>query len=130
LDDYFEPWGLVICGHIHKPMALGHNVLMLGASLHQDAGDEGTEMGYWEIYSNLTYQFKPLALPQFKTGEEQNDGNYWVNNKATLVDEEIKVGEFAINNSRKKLASLYCKVKGIKKKSWKRALIEILNETE
>jgi DNA repair exonuclease SbcCD nuclease subunit len=130
LDDYFEPWDLVICGHIHKPMALGNRVVMLGAPLHQDAGDEGTQMGYWEIYNDGTHKFIPLYYPQFKTGEEKNDGNYWVNKEVVLVEEEVEIGEFHINNSRKKLATQYLKKKGIKSKAKKRALIEILNSIE
>lgn len=130
LDEYFKEWDLVICGHIHKPMKLGSNVIMLGAPLHQDAGDEGTEMGYWKIYSDGTYEFIPLDFPQFKTGEEKNDGNYWVNKEVVLVEEEVEIGEFHINNSRKKLATQYLKKKGIKSKAKKRALIEILNSIE
>lgn len=129
-----KDWDIVLFGHIHMPQKLAKNCWMMGPPCHQNVGDEGQDMGYWEIYNDGSLKFKALDLPRFirlKAGETpKDDGNYYVNPEVVLVDEEVVTGEFAISNSRKKLASLYLKKKGIKLKSRKRALIQILNEVE
>ena len=135
LDKFFKPWDLVLFGHIHKPQRLSNKCYMLGSPIHQDAGDKGTIMGYWEIWSNGVMVFKPLEqYPQFRQlspGETPPDNfNYWVESEQILVENNINYGEYSIKNSREKLAKAYCKNLGIKSKKFKRALIEILNIAE
>ena len=130
----FKPFTLVIAGHIHKPQILGTNAIMCGSPIHQNLGDEGIDMGYWEVWDDgydLTVKFVPLKkFPQFKRGADNGDGNFWVQQEVALVDEEIELGEFAINKTRKKLASLYLKRKGIVSPAKRRALIQVLNQAE
>lgn len=135
LDEYFKQWDLVLCGHIHLPQKLSKKVYMLGSPIHQTVGDAGVEMGYWEVYSDRTMKFKPLkAFPKFirlKKGEIAPDNdNYYIAYDEVLEDEEVELGEFNINKSKGQLAKKYCKVKGIKSKSKKRALIKVLNSPE
>ena len=133
--DTFKRWDLVICGHIHKKQKLTNNVYMLGAPLQLDAGDEGNECGYWRIYDNGHMEFVELeGIPQFitlKVGETPpNKFHYYIAPGQSLVEEDIELGEFSNINDRSKLAKQYCKAKGIKSKSKKRALTEILNQPE
>jgi DNA repair exonuclease SbcCD nuclease subunit len=127
--DMFKPWDLVVAGHIHRPQVIG-NILMCGCPIHQNLGDEGDHKGYWLIYEGSHCKFIRLPnYPEFIRGEAKDDYDFWVAPEVVLADEEVETGEFAINQSRKKLASLYAKVKNLPL-SKKRALIKILNEAE
>jgi len=133
LDKFFKPWDLVLCGHIHLPQRLSKKCFMLGPPIHQTAGDEGHDFGYWEVYSDKTMKFKPLkGFPKFitlKKGEEpKDDGNYYIKPDEVLVEEETESGDFNINNSKKSLATAYIKTRQIKSKAKTRALIKILND--
>jgi DNA repair exonuclease SbcCD nuclease subunit len=131
LDKFFKPWMHVVMGHIHKPQRLGTKTIMCGSPMHQNRGDEGTGMGYWALMDDGKKVFNPLKMfPEFKTGEAADNFNYWVAPDTVLVDEEVEVGEFAVNKSRKKLATLYLKVRGVKSKAKRRALIQILNQAD
>jgi DNA repair exonuclease SbcCD nuclease subunit len=129
--DLFKEWDLVIAGHIHKPQLIKNKFLMCGSPIHQNLGDEGTKMGYWEIYDDASVKFVHLKdFPEFKRGEYKDDGNYWVEPEVVLAEQVENYGEFHISKSRKKLGYLYCKRKGIKSKQRMRALIHILNQAE
>lgn len=135
MDKFFEPWDLVLCGHIHRPQKLSNKCYMLGSPIHQNAGDKGIKMGYWEVYSDASMKFIHLdkypKFRQLKQGEKPtNETDYWIEYDEVLVDENVEVGEFNIANSRKELASRYMKTKGIKDKLKRRELIKILNEAE
>lgn len=141
LDKFFKHWDLVLFGHIHKPKKLSSKVYMLGSPSHQEASDEGCEMGYWEIYSDNSLKFIPLNeyLPEFLSLTE-NQYNYYdvacpkdCPDYITIIEE----GEKETNNekseeafdtslSRKKLASNYLKQKGIKNRDKEVALQKIL----
>lgn len=135
MDKFFKEWDLVLFGHIHLPQKLSKRCYMLGSPIHQNMGDAGNEMGYWEIYSDGSMIFKHLKdYPKFiklKAGEKAADTfNYYVEHEQVLEDESIEIGEFNVMHSRKKLALTYCKKKSILNKAQKRALIQILNEAE
>lgn len=131
----FKYWDLVLCGHIHKAQTLSDKVYMLGTPLHQDAGDEGNVNGYWEVYDNGKMKFIPIKdTPKFRTlkpGETpSNTTDYWITPEQVLEDEDSEEGEFSLSNKRDKLAKRYCKLRGVKSKAKRRALIEILNQPE
>lgn len=138
LDKFFKEWDLVLFGHIHKPQKLGNKVFMVGSPIHQNIGDSGIDMGYWEVWKTdkgIDMRFKPLNnFPKFiklKEGEKAADNfNYYIMPEQTLEEENVEVGEFSINQTRDKLAKKYCKLRGIKKKSRIRELISLLNEAE
>lgn len=135
LDVFFKEFDLVLFGHIHKPQQLSKKCYMLGSPIHQNAGDEGCEMGYWEVYSDASMKFVPLnKFPKFvrlgKGEEVPDDKNYYIPFEDVLEDEDAELGEFNLSNTRKQLAKRYCKIKGVKGKAKRRALIEILNQAE
>lgn len=135
LDKFFRDWDLVLCGHIHKKQRLSKKVYMLGSPIQLDAGQEGEECGYWEIYEDLSLKFIELKnYPKFitlKFGEKsKQDINFYIEKRATKEDNLVSNTEFILSNTRIQLAKNYCKVKGIKDKAKKRALIKVLNNTE
>lgn len=134
VDKLFIQWDLVLCGHIHKPQQLGNSLYMLGSPGHQNAGDVGIDMGYWEIYSNAKPKFVKLKLPEYKYYQIEegmpNDDNIYipVSNKSQISETLMNV-QFNNKMSKTKIAKNYMKAKGIKKKSKKKALIKILRST-
>lgn len=126
---------LVLCGHIHKPQRLGKKVYMIGAPIQQRRTDKNCEMGYWELYSDLSMKFVPLkGFPKFidvETEEEiKDDGNYYtVVPKSSRVEVSTK-HKITKQLSKKKLAKRYLKEKGIKDKVKENLLIKVLKESE
>ena len=126
---------LVLCGHIHKPQRLGKKVYMIGAPIQQRRTDKNCEMGYWEVYSDLSMNFVPLkGFPKFidvETEEEiKEDGNYYtVVPKSSRVEVNTK-HKITKQLSKKKLAKRYLKEKGIKDKVKENLLIKVLKESE
>ena len=135
LDTFFKDWDLVLCGHIHRPQKLSNKVYMLGCPIQQVECSNPHPYGYWEVYSDASVKFIELDnYPRFtrlKKGEKIPDNpgiNYYIEFNEVLVEEEIEMGEFHINNSKSKLARRYLAQKQIKSKSKRKALIKILNE--
>jgi DNA repair exonuclease SbcCD nuclease subunit len=129
---YFKNWDLVLAGHIHMGQKLGKNVYMLGTPIAQDAGHVGIPCGYWEIYSDASVEFVELKnFPKFIKGEQDptDELNYFLPPEEITEENEREVGKFTLNQSRDSLAKKYCKVKGIKDKKKRQALIKILNES-
>jgi DNA repair exonuclease SbcCD nuclease subunit len=135
LDKFFKDWDLVLCGHIHKAQRLSKKVYMLGTPMQLDAGQEGEKCGYWLIYEDMSVKHMELKdYPKFITlqpGESPKETHdFYITPRAESDDDEVSNGEFIMTNTRSKLAKNYCKVKGIKSKEKKRALIQILNQAE
>lgn len=126
---------LVLCGHIHKPQRLSKKVYMLGAPLQQRRTDRGNQLGYWEIYSDMSVKFKPLeGFPQFidvETEDEiKDDGNYYtVIPKKTSIEVNTK-HKITKQLSKKTLAKKYLRERGIKDKGRKELLITLLQKSE
>ena len=126
---------LVLCGHIHKPQRLGKKVYMIGAPLQQMRTDKNNELGYWEIYKDLTLKFVPLEdFPKFidveSEDEIKDDGNYYtvLPKKASIeVNTKHKITK---RLSKKVLAKRYLKEKGIKDKVKQNLLINVLKKSE
>ena len=126
---------LVLCGHIHKPQRLSKKVYMLGAPLQQRRTDRGNDLGYWEIYSDMSVKFKSLeGFPQFIDVENEDDikddDNYYtVIPKKTSIEVNNK-HKISKQLSKKTLARKYLREKGIKDKSKKDLLIKVLQKAE
>lgn len=134
IDKEFKFWNLVLSGHIHLPQVLAKKVVMLGSPQHQTASDAGIDMGYWEIYSDMTYKLIPLnQYPKFMYYDEGDTPpdliNFWIERPKRLVEEEI-IDAFNPTMSKKKLAKRYCKATGQAKKSKINYLTKILNAAE
>lgn len=143
LDRFFKGWDLVLFGHIHKPQKLSKKSYMLGSPIQQNWGDEGNEMGYWLVYSDLTMKFKPLndLFPEFLTLNKKQYADYErVNHKSVqdfiaIMDDKGIESEsdgvqapdsFGADKSRSALAKAYCQEKGITDKTKIKALIKAL----
>lgn len=134
-----DTFDLTLSGHIHRPKLLlaglhkEPRIIMLGSPCHQNIGDKGIKMGLWKIYDDMSVKFIRLNLPKFiqlKEGEEgKDDGNYYIPFKTQVSEKDIPLGEFSLNQNRRKLATKYVKAKGIKSKAKKHALIKVLNES-
>lgn len=128
----FKKFDLVLCGHIHKPQKLGKNIYMIGSPKHQNRGDSGCEMGYWELHDDMSMHFKPLNYPQFKyykEGDKIDTHDYWIEVKEEKIVNEKKIKIINVNN-RKRLARKYLRYQGIKDKHKLDLLTNILNDAE
>jgi len=142
LDKFFKTWDIVLCGHIHKPQRISRKVYMLGSPIHQTAGDEANEMGYWEVYSNGKMKFIHMdRYPKFWSIDEDlaeqakdqlecegrmDDYIIPIAREEDGRDDVEETSVYAANSRRKDLAKQYCKDKGIKDKNKIRKLIEVL----
>ncbi len=104
---------------------------MMGSPYHQNAGDCGIDMGYWEIYKDAKPKFVKLDLPEYKyynkvDGIPNGDHIYMPVLKTKPDLSVILNNNFANTNSKKQIAKSYLKQKGIKSKQKKIALIKIL----
>lgn len=126
---------LVLCGHIHKHQRLAKKVYMVGAPLQQRRTDKDCDMGYWELYEDLTLKFIPLeGFPKFIDVENEedikDDGNYYtVIPKASKIEQNIE-HKITKQLSKKSLVRRYMKVIGTKDANKKKLLIDVLNKSE
>lgn len=127
---------LVLCGHIHKPQKLSNNTYMIGAPLQQRRTDKNCDLGYWELYSDLSLKFIPLEnYPKFIDVESEDqiqfDGNYYTVVPPEIIsdnDEEDNTGRIL---SKRKLISQYLKDNGLSKDRKRRKLLfNILKEAQ
>ena len=128
---------LVLMGHIHKPQNFGSKVLMVGAPLQQRRTDKNCELGYWKIYSDLTYKFVPISdnFPKFidvdKPEDKKDDGNYYqVVSSKKKETHQVTTNSITKEISKKTLVRRYMRKKGVKDEVKSKALLTILNEAE
>ena len=135
---WMKKFDLVLCGHIHLHQKLDNNVLMLGAPLQQRFTDEGTAMGYTEVYTDMTYKFKPISgMPEFITvttkEEEKGDGNYYrvIDKSKVKAKSNNHVGVIIHKDfSKVKVVNRYLRAKGVKDKEKKKVLINVIKKTD
>ena len=136
-----ERFDLVLCGHIHKPFTMkknGTRIIQVGAPQQQRFTDRNCDMGYWLIYSDLSYKFVPFnEYPKFieieSIQDKLEDGNFYVVKpkiKERLNDKVQEVRNFNDTTDKYALAKNYCKEKGIKDSKKKKALSNSLKNTE
>lgn len=117
LNQLFRGFDLILSGHIHTPQVIRKNIVMLGATNHQRVSDMGVKMGYWRIFKDLSYEFVPLGLPEFKIGIDKNDGNFYIPEntlgaKAGLDNPNESAREFTTTDI-KALSTRYLKARGL-----------------
>lgn len=133
--DMFKGYDLVLSGHIHKYQVLHPRIVSIGAPVQQRRSDMGCEMGYLKVYTDCTTELVPLELPQFKfipLGRKTppDTTHYWV----PLPNEEEDISEgdrqelrnFKNNTDPKKMGKKYLKMKGIRDKVKRNALLKVL----
>ena len=131
-----DRFDLVLCGHIHKPQRLSKKVYMIGAPLQQRRTDKDTDLGYWEVYEDLSMNFVSLNkyFPRFidveSDDEIKDDGNYYTVLPKKSSISVVKEHKITKGVSNKTLARRYMKEKGISDKTKKELLIHILKQTE
>lgn len=135
-----ERFDLILTGHIHKPdtyMVNGVQVIQVGAPQHQRLTDRNCDMGYWEIYDDLSFKF--IHLKKYPRFVEIDDMALKVDNhdfyilrekKKKVSDNKRKNIKFSNKLDRSKLANNYCKEKSIKDKNKRTALQNALKATE
>lgn len=132
LDKYFKEFNLVLCGHIHRPQRLGKNVYMLGAPSHQNKGDMGIDMGYWEVYSDASMKFIKLNLPEYKYYKGKNppdDKHIYIPKPKSIKLIPGTIGSFDTKQSKVNIAKVYLKETRVKSKAKKKALIKALRKS-
>lgn len=136
----FKPFKLVLCGHIHKPQRLGKKVYMVGAPQQQRRTDRSCDMGYLEIYDDLSVEFKywddyfndgyPIFIDVYDESDIKDDGNYYtVIPKPTVkrVESEHRISK---QLTKRQLARRYMKTKGYKDKGRLNLLTSVLTKGE
>lgn len=130
-----ENFDLITTGHIHKPMVLNKNIIQVGATNQQRKTDRDCDMGYWEIYSDLSFKFISIKSAKFiklDSSEEAPDklNYYYKENQTTRVDIESKniVDRFSDSDDVEKISKSYLRAKGIKDKTKRLALVKALNK--
>ncbi len=130
LKRVFRKWDLVLCGHIHKPQKIAKNIYMLGSPGHQNAGDRGIDMGYWEVYNDKSVVFKKLALPEYKYYDPKkplpDNFHIYMPQEEKVLGDILSKSKFTNKMNKVKIAKNYLKAKGIKNTSKKKALIKAL----
>lgn len=131
--DFFDKFDLVLSGHIHKPQIINPKLIMVGAPDQQRKSDMGGKFGFWELYSDMTYEFVRLKFPEFReydpAKDKTDDFHYWVPINSDKQDDIFfEEKRFTNNVSRNILAKRYCNEKGIKDKKKIKALKEVLND--
>lgn len=127
---------LVLCGHIHKPQRLGKKVYMIGAPYQQRRTDKNCELGYWEVYSDMSLKFVPLkGFPKFidvsSEDEVKDDGNYYTIIASRSGNMEVEdTPRITRELSKKSMVRKYMRVKGIKDKNRKNILLKVIKEAE
>lgn len=126
---------LVLCGHIHKPQRLSKKVYMVGATHQQRRTDRDCELGYWEIYNDLSMKFVAIDFtPKFIDVESdediKDDGNYYTVIPKKLEVKEVVDNKLSLKLSKTKLAKKYMREMGVKDKNKKSLLIKVLEETD
>lgn len=136
LEKLFDGFDLVLSGHIHKPQEIIPKVVMVGAPNEQRKSDMESVLGYWEIYDDMSYKFRPYRkAPRFRYYDEDeipgNDYDFWIKIKKEVLnnlDNEANNEAFIDTNNITGLARAYLKATGVKKAIRKRALLTALKE--
>lgn len=130
----FKDFDLVISGHIHLHQELvPKQVLMLGAPMQQRKTDKGTDMGYWELYKDLSYKFVPLEGPEFIELEpdEKAPDDYHFYYSKPKPRTKLKIARnkgTKLKDNTRKLVKEYAKAEGIEDKDKITRLTKTLKE--
>lgn len=126
-----DKFDLTLMGHVHKPQRLGKKVYMIGCPYQQRRTDRSCELGYWELYSDLSMKFIPLNnLPKFIDVEDESqikdDGNYYTVLSKTEQNTSIITNPIRKGVSRKGLVRRYLRTIGEDDRYKKQVLTQIL----
>jgi len=120
-----NPFGLVLCGHIHKPQKIFKNTYIIGATNQQRTSDMGCKMGCYLIFDDLKVKFVPLGIREFRNDDYK--GHIHIPKVKEIEPDEV-VGNYNPNNSEVELAKEYLKTKNIGSKAKERILVKYLKK--
>lgn len=135
-QNMLEKFDLTLMGHIHKPQRLGKKVYMIGAPYQQRRTDKGCDLGYWELYSDLSMVFVPLSdkFPRFidvsSPEEVKEDGNYYTVISSKVLSMDAVTNPISKKLSKKRMVKRYLKAKNITDKKKESILLDIIKESE
>jgi len=134
LHALFKDFNLVLAGHVHKFTQVLDNVVMVGAPNQQRTSDSGCQMGYVEIYEDLSFDFVPYKGPKFKyykEGEEhENTPDFWIEIPKPRKMKKGSEAEFKPTMSKETMARRYAEETGITSQRKIQALIDVLTKTD
>lgn len=109
---------------------------MVGSPYQQRRTDKNCELGYWEVYSDMSLKFIPLNdFPKFvdvsSEDEIKDDGNYYTviasKSRVVAVEDTPQINR---ELTKKSMVRRYMKAKGIKDKEKKATLLKVIKEAE
>lgn len=78
VSKFFQGWDWVFSGHIHQPMNIRDNVIMVGSPMHMRVIDMGSKMGHWEFKNGKPTLIK-ANLPEYRyEGEEGSENDVYI----------------------------------------------------
>lgn len=85
---FFKGWDWVFSGHIHQPMEIRDNIIMVGSPMHTRVIDMGSKMGHWEFQNGKLVLVK-ANLPEYRyEGEEGNEGDVYIKRREHKVEKK------------------------------------------
>lgn len=91
VSEFFNGWAYVFSGHIHAPMKVRDNIIMVGSPMHTRVSDHGCKMGHWQ-YTKNGLEMIESHLPEYRyEGEQGMDYDVYIKNvvkKAKATKEE------------------------------------------
>jgi len=123
-----NPFGLVLCGHIHKPQKIFKNTYIVGATNHQRISDMGCKMGCYLIFDDFSIKFIFLGIREFRNDDCKVSKGHMHIPKVEEMKMEEALGNYNPNNSELELAMEYLKTKNIESKAKERILVKYLRK--
>lgn len=115
----YEPFDLVLCGHIHEHQIVNEKFIVVGSPLHRDLGDMGKDKGYliFDLHSlEEGFQFVKTKFPEYKrisleVGQEVPEGTDYVipayRDTRVLDVNNAQAGQFSTDLSPEELITNY-----------------------
>ena len=129
VQKHLKGFDLILCGHIHKHQVIG-KLVMVGAPNQQRVSDIGNDMGVLILYSDKSVEMVEVPeIPKFVeySGNKPIGRDMYVKvEDEAPEEEESEIREYSKIGNPKKVGKAYLKHMGIKSKSKKRTLIELL----
>lgn len=129
VSQFFSGWDWVFSGHIHKPMLIRDNIVMVGSPMHTRVIDMGCKMGHWAMEDG-DIKLIGSGLPEYRyegdNGDEEDIYIKKVVHKVTSKSKSTSKKEVNLSDWDN-LIDEYTKHKGYKGKKKVATAKEIIN---
>ena len=119
VSQFFAGWDWIFSGHIHKPMLIRDNIVMVGSPMHTRIIDRGCMMGSWSTDNKGKMGLVSSGLPEYRyEGEKGSESDIYIKkvvHKVSSKLEPAKKKEINLSNWDN-LIDEYIKRKGYKGK--------------